>query len=184
MSVCLIVKLSCPDWHVIILHTFHFIQVISSSRCYLIQNPVTKVCWAIKPSIFFSLKATLLMHFVIQMITVYFYIELPVPNISNVHYSSISSPFPSSKPASTFYKFGRCSVQVTRWMCCNVKWRAHYYVLVVLQLTFYLSGEAKPRELLASKQDSVEVMSLITAQLKNVFPKTPLEWVLLLIAFR
>lgn len=43
------------------------------------------------------------------------------------------------------------------------------------QLMFHLSGETKPRELHSSRQDSVEIISLITAQLKNVFPKTPLE---------
>ena len=54
---------------------------------------------------------------------------------------------------------------------------------VLLQLTFHLTGESRPRELQASRRDSVEVISLITAQLRNVFPKTPLEYVMLSCSF-
>ncbi len=42
------------------------------------------------------------------------------------------------------------------------------------QLTFQLPGE-KPREFHSTRRDSVEIIGLITAQLKNVFPITQLE---------
>ncbi|CAI8056021.1 F-actin-uncapping protein LRRC16A [Geodia barretti] len=42
-------------------------------------------------------------------------------------------------------------------------------------LTFHLSREPRPLKFHLDKKDSVEVLGLITAQLKNVFPVTPLE---------
>ena len=43
------------------------------------------------------------------------------------------------------------------------------------QLTFHLSREPRPLKFHLERKDSVEILGLITAQLKNVFPVTSLE---------
>ena len=44
-----------------------------------------------------------------------------------------------------------------------------------LQLTFNLAGDPRPRLFHSARADSVQIIGLITAQLKNVFPITQLE---------
>ena len=56
----------------------------------------------------------------------------------------------------------------------NKHTHTHTHSALPLQLKFELPGE-KPKEFHSSRRDSVEVIGLITAQLKNVFPITPLE---------
>ena len=44
-----------------------------------------------------------------------------------------------------------------------------------LQIVFHVGGEGRPRDFHAVKRDVVEIVALITAQLRSVFPVTPLE---------
>ncbi len=48
-------------------------------------------------------------------------------------------------------------------------------LLFVFQLSVQLLGESRLREFVVPRQDSVEIVGLITAQIKNVFPITALE---------
>jgi hypothetical protein len=56
--------------------------------------------------------------------------------------------------------------------------RIHKLECTEKTLTFHLSRETRSLRFHLDKKDSVEIMGLITAQLKNVFPVTPLEMII------
>lgn len=113
-------------------------------------------------------------------------------SFSSLSFSSLSF-FPRWKLVLTSYVSNTWNAQTRRYVCTVPEWGAwcpegcgalankllpfqlSLLLLPCTQLTFHLAGDPRPRLFHSAREDSIQVIGSITAQLKNVFPITQLE---------